>query len=563
MPRAFTRFGSTWVAWSAIVVVVVVALGFGCASSRSNGIKGGLVPLDVEEAQLDLAHAGKRLALVVGINQFADPGWRPLRFAAKDADDLAHVLSDKDHGGFDVSTPHGATTTSRSALMSEVANLRQRNTSPDDVVVIYFSTHGTLARNPRGELKRYLVASDTRLDDVRNTGLELDELEKALDSLPSRRKVLILATCHSGAGKSLLPREVLKELEGTKAPFLAPPLEETSRASIVLAACDWGETAREDENLANDIYTHFLVEALLRPADRNGDGAVTATEAHDYARRRTYEFTHGQQRPSAQVLEVGADPVILSGHIDRLGRPELFGYEAALDGVFLRVDTDEPLTLPGALALPEGEHQVQLTKGDGTTLYSGELKLRAGERFDVGELANRPEPKIGIGVAGGYQGFLDRSASDTLVGPGVAAQLSVERADLITRNLAGRVDLSYAGGERAVKLVPDGPLAPFHYTGLQLGLSTPYQLRLGPVELEAGPRVGAVYVGRSFALDLYRSRQDYLVVSPGLTAGLALHLERRWYLFLRGDISAEVVVVDNQSRLLGFGGTWAGVGFRP
>src|SRR5262249_46459206 len=152
----------------------------------------------------------------------------------------------------------------------------------DDVVVVYVSTHGTLARDAHGSLERYLVTSDTHLDDVRSTGLLLSDVEAALDALPSRKKVLILATCHSGAGKSLLPPEVLRELEGTKGPFFAARLEEVSRASIVLAACDWGETAREDEGLENDIYTHFFVEALLKPADRNGDGAVTATEAHDY-----------------------------------------------------------------------------------------------------------------------------------------------------------------------------------------------------------------------------------------------------------------------------------------
>ncbi len=62
---------------------------------------------------------------------------------------------------------------------------------------------------------------------------------------------------------------------------------------MVFAACDWGETAREDEGLKNDIYTHFLIEGLNGSADRNIDGAVTATEAHDYARRRTYALHRG------------------------------------------------------------------------------------------------------------------------------------------------------------------------------------------------------------------------------------------------------------------------------
>src|SRR5205814_6468465 len=135
------------------------------------------------------------------------------------------------------------------------------------------------------------------------TALSMDKLEGGFKQLASRRRLLVLATCHSGSGKSLLPREVEAELATLKAGFYAPPLEEASRAAVVLSASDWGETAREDESLENDIYTHFLIEALAQ-GDRNLDGAVTATEAHDWARRRTYAFTGGRQRPSAEILEV-------------------------------------------------------------------------------------------------------------------------------------------------------------------------------------------------------------------------------------------------------------------
>ena len=108
-----------------------------------------------------------------------------------------------------------------------------------------------------------------------------------------------------------------RELAGVKAGFFVRPIEEVSRASVVLAASDWGETAREDAKLENDIYTHFFVEALRIGADRNGDGAVTVSEAHDYARRMTYEYTNGRQRPSAETAEVGADPIVLVGRVLR------------------------------------------------------------------------------------------------------------------------------------------------------------------------------------------------------------------------------------------------------
>ncbi len=532
----------------------------GCAATQAE--KGGLVALPVSQAELDRAHAARRLALVVGIGAFEDPGWRALRYADKDAADLAQALADRARGGFEVTAALGPAATSREGLRAQLAALRERNTSPDDVVLVYFSTHGSLARDARGALRRYLVARDTRLEAVRDTGLPLDELEATLEALPSRRKVLVLATCHSGAGKSLLPPEVLKELEGTKAGFFAPPLEEVSRASVVLAACDWGETAREDSSLANDIYTHFFVEALLRPADRNGDGAVTATEAHDYARRRTFEFTGGQQRPSALIREVGADPVVLAGRVLRVGQPELYGYEAALDGLSVSVDGAEPVLLPGAVAVPQGAHRVQIAKGDGSTLLDQDLRLGLGERLDLGDLLAHPEPRTAVTLAAGYGGFLGRDAAQ-IAGPAAGVQLAVERADLLARHLGLRADLSWAGGRQTLAAVPGEAPVPYQQTGVQLGLAAPYQLRLGRVTLELGPRLGAVYLARRFELSGYRERQSYLSVSPGLTGGLQLSLDRRWLLFARADLAAEAVRVDGVARLSGFGSAWAGVGFRP
>lgn len=519
------------------------------------------MPLDVGQRELDQAHAGKRLGLVLGLNQFEDEGWRSLRYAEHDADDMAATLSAPDRGGFRV-TRLGAGTT-RAGFYKALAQLKTENTSPQDIVVIYVSTHGSLARDEAGKLQRYLVVKDTHLDRIKQTGVSLEDVEAQLAALPSRRKVLILATCHSGTGKSLLPPDVLAELEGTKAPFFTPPLEETSRASIVLAACDWGETAREDEGLGHDIYTHFLLEALNKPADRNGDGAVEATEAHDYARRKTYEFTHGQQHPSARVEESGADPIVLSGKIDREGSPELYGYASDFDGLRLRVDGQDVATFPGGATVSAGTHQVQLLKGSGLGIYDAEVKLTPGERLDVSDLVATPESKLTVGLGLGYQGFLDQAAAATVAGPTPALQLSLGRADLLARHLGLQADLSFTTGERTVSPTAGEAAVPFRYLGGQLGLSVLYERQWGPVGMGVGPRLGMVYLERRFDLDAIQTAQRYVVVSPGLSANVSLRLDARWFVFIRGDAAAEVISVDGESQVHGYGCLWAGVGFRP
>src|SRR5512138_2718470 len=223
-----------------------------CAAS-GGGEKGRLVPLDVSRDKLDKEYAPKKVALVVGIRQFEDAEWNTLRFPEKDAEDLAAVLRDPQRGAFDyVEVLKGGPT--RVELRQAFARLAQAARDDRDTVVVYLSSHGTLARDARGEMRRYLVTRETRIGDIPDTAIAIDDLKTEFDALRSRRKVLILAACHSGGGKSLLPAEVQKELAETKGGFFVRPIEEVSRASVVLAASDWGETAREDSKLENDIY---------------------------------------------------------------------------------------------------------------------------------------------------------------------------------------------------------------------------------------------------------------------------------------------------------------------
>jgi hypothetical protein len=523
--------------------------------------KGGLVPLKLDEAALSNAYAPRRIALLVGISQFQDPQWRNLRYSEKDARDLAAALRDPARGHFDqvrlLSLPQETT---RASILAALRELQREAHRPDDVVVVYFSAHGTLARDGQGELKRYLVTQDASYRAIPQTALSMDVLKAEFDKLPSRRRLLVLATCHSGSGKSLLPKELEAELSGIKSGFYARPLEESSRASMVFAACDWGETAREDEGLRNDIYTHFLIEGLNGAADRNADGAVTATEGHDYARRRTFAFTQGRQRPSAEILEVGADPVVLSGSIHRVGRPELFSYNPRLDGFTLKVDGEERTELPGGAAVQPGRRTVELTKGD-AVLVRREVEVDAGDRLPLEELLADTFPRRSLSLLGGMFSFVDGRSRDELLpaSPELAVALRLEDRPL--RDFGLLLDVSGSRGRRSLRLTP-GTEVPFGYTRLSLGVGMPYLWRWERLSLFAGPRVAALYLRRSFDVEAFVGGQEYFTVSPGVVGGVVLRLGERLELTSQLQLMLTYVIVDGQGQAVGFTSGWAGMGYR-
>nr|BDT37369.1 caspase family protein [Myxococcus sp. MH1] len=543
-----------------VFCLVLVALS-ACGGARD---KGKAVKVRLDPARLASAHEGERHALLIGIDQYDDDSWNDLRYPGKDAEDLGRVLADPRRGGFaSVTVLNRPEQTTRAGVLDALRTLQARAWNPRDVVVVYVSGHGTLARDTRGELQRYLVMRDTRFRDVQGTGLEMVVLEQALERLGSLRRVLVLATCHSGTGKSLLPESVRSELERTKAAFLPRPLEEDSRASLVLSASDWGEAAREDDALGNDIYTHFFVQALDGRADRNRDGAVSATEAHDWARRHTWTYTQGRQRPSVRMTEVGADPVLLSGALSQPGQPEVFSYSPRLEGFTLKVDGVDAGELPGGVALPEGNRRLGLHKG-GAVLWEDTVVLRPGERRALDSMLREQAegPRRTVSLDMGVLGFLDaRSRREVLPRTLMAGAGLRWHGLLLEERLDVGVDLAVGQGRQALQLELGGAV-PVRHRAVMLGLTVGPSWEWGRLGVSTGPRVAALWMERSFQLDLLKQDERYFTVWPGWMAGVSWKLGARWVLEAKGQLLWAYVPVDGRTRAVGFGGLWLSGGYR-
>jgi uncharacterized caspase-like protein len=548
----------------ALIPLMLAALALSACRTVESGEKGRVVRVRMEDAALVSAQAGERHALLIGIPEYADSAWNRLRYAGKDAEDLGRVLADPVRGGFkSVTVLTRPEQTTRRAVLDALRALAARPWRPQDVVVVYVSAHGTLARDDTGELQRYLVTHDTALRDVPGTGLEMAALEQALERLGSLRRVLVLATCHSGTGKSLLPPEVRQELARTKSSFAPRPLEAASRASIILSASDWGEAAREDDALSNDIYTHFLIQALDGRGDRNRDGAVSATEAHDWARRHTWAYTQGRQRPSARIMEVGADPVLLAGALERPGQPEVFSYSARLEGFTLKVDGQVAGELPGGVVVPEGTRRLELRKG-GRVLWEDTVALEAGERRELESLVRRASegPRRTVALEAGALGFLDARSREQVLPASVLAGAGL-RLDglLLERRLDVWVDVAAGQGRRSLQLALGGEVPVRHRT-LLVGVAVGPTWWWGRLGVSTGPRVAALWLQRSFQLDLLSRDERYVTVWPGWMAGVSWRVSRAFVLDAKAQLLWAYVPVDGQTRMVGFGGLMLGGGYR-
>lgn len=226
--------------------------------------------LATDVAPLTLPAEPRCYALVVGINRYDDPQIPDLSFAVADARAVSAALA-RD-GACRVQTLSERVT--RDEVQAELDELKSLM-SDEDTLVLYLALHGRKVTQQGTPLQ--LLASDSRRDDLSVGTFTLEELEGEVGQIPAAARVVILDAC----------RSVWTEEEGRRdgALDLAPALAAPGFEDVWLFATADGSPSREDPQLGHGHYTAALLEGLDGPADQDGDGRITVSEAHAFAQR--------------------------------------------------------------------------------------------------------------------------------------------------------------------------------------------------------------------------------------------------------------------------------------
>src|SRR3954452_9761603 len=229
-----------------------------------------------------------RKALVVATYEYADTGLRRLTAPEHDADSFAAVLEDPAVAGFDVTMlvnqPHH--------VVGEAIADFYTDARGDDLTLLYFTGHGL--KDDEGRL--YLAMTNTRRSALMLTAISGAQLNDAMDASRSRRKVLILDCCYSGAfpaGRTAKADEGVQTLERFQ-----------GKGRAVLTASDATQYAFEGDDLrgsgTSSVFTRYLVEAIRSgEADLDEDGDIALDELYSYVREKVVAEVP-QQRPKKQ-----------------------------------------------------------------------------------------------------------------------------------------------------------------------------------------------------------------------------------------------------------------------
>lgn len=224
------------------------------AKPTALGVEQATAPPDRSHGSLDRPVKDK-WALIVGISRFADSSIN-LKYADKDATDFYNFLIEKSNFAPDhVKLLLNENATRAQILSALGSKWLSRVANPDDLVVIYISTHGSPLDAMVGDLN-YLVAHDTDKHDLLATGIAMQDIGRILKGrVHAERIALFLDACYSGTvapeGKGIFRHgnvSVDQLVQG--------------KGHLVISSSLPNQISWEAKDYANSVFTRRLIEGL-------------------------------------------------------------------------------------------------------------------------------------------------------------------------------------------------------------------------------------------------------------------------------------------------------------
>jgi uncharacterized caspase-like protein len=397
--------------------------------------------------------------LFVGVNVFRDESLTPLRYAVNDAvmqaDLFVNQLRLLPAGGVELAlsgTPEGAEAVAalsrlraagvkvveaeRGMLFDALERLSKGRRGAGDLVVVGVSSHGF------EEQEAFVAATDTRLTNLRRTGLDLGAFQEALSKSGAGKRLLLLDACRNQ------PRRDDRSLgAAAMAGFLKAV--EAFQGEAVLTSCRKDEMSYESPDLKHGVFTHFLLEGLRGAAPTGEGGYITLGTLSEYVAEETTRWArerHGaKQTPSFKDADMRAKSMPLAIPLEQLewrGRVDTLKRELA-PKIGGEVTWDHFKRIMEHLELHPSTEEDTLTLMEAGEAYAGGSITARMFRGVVEQLARGAEPMGSLEVEGGV------IASRVSVNGGPPRTLAPGGKELWDRLPVGRAELriEWEGGE--------------------------------------------------------------------------------------------------------------------
>jgi WD40 repeat protein len=278
-----------------------------------NGTESYRLPLYVN--YLPKVPSTERLYFVgIGVDNYKQVGHN-LKYSVKDIRDLVINLKNKYGENIIIDTLFNENV-SHERILAVKKNLLTTNIN--DRVIISFSGHGLLSSS----YDYYLAMHSTNFSKPEEGGLPYEDLEWLLDSIPARKKLLLIDACHSGEvdKEDLIAMNNSNKTDGIKGAQMTYEYEPTlgmknsfelmqelftnvnrGTGATIISAAAGTQYAYERGDLANGVFTYCILE-LMNQRDK-----ISVSELKTLVGKRVEELTNGLQKPTSRNETVEND----------------------------------------------------------------------------------------------------------------------------------------------------------------------------------------------------------------------------------------------------------------
>lgn len=284
----------------AVLTVTIGSLGFVAQEAKAQATDAQAAPgvnfTKIQDLDPNAKATNKLIkqkwAVVIGAGNFKENRLNGFFAMDKAAYDFYDYLVDPKAGRFDkthVKLLVNSAATRQNVMNNLGSGWLGKLAGPDDIVVVFISTHGF----PTTDGSTYLCAYDCALDNVYSTCLSMQDLMQTLKSqVKSDRILLVLQACYSGAAELTA---------GSKALFNGYNVDLNKvvlgKGYVILTS------SKADQMTWGDSFSRSLTKAL-----REKDGMVPLRDAFEKAKQDTeHATTYNQPRGKTQTPVMKAD----------------------------------------------------------------------------------------------------------------------------------------------------------------------------------------------------------------------------------------------------------------